>query len=81
MGQISKSEFEALLQVIATGLVKKIIEETGLDEDAAIEKLYTSELYAALEKESTKVWHYSVYALYDMLMDECATDKLTLPDF
>ena len=81
MGQISKTEFESVLQVIATGIVKIIIEETGLYEDAAIEKLYTSELYAALEKEATKVWHYSVYALYDMLVDECATGKLTLPCF
>ncbi len=40
-------QFDLVLQVISTGLVKKIITEQGLDEDTAMERLYTSALYAA----------------------------------
>jgi hypothetical protein len=73
--------FEMVLQTVSTGLVEKIINETGLDEDAAIEKLYCSELYAALENEETKVWHYSVPKLYSLFQDETETGRLTLPEY
>jgi hypothetical protein len=51
------SRFEIVLQVVSTGLIEKIITETGLKEDEAIEKLYSSALYSMLENEETKVWH------------------------
>ena len=75
------SIFGIVLQVISTGLVEKIITETGLSEDAALENLYSSALYSALEKEETKVWHYSVTMLYKLYKEEIATGKLTLPDY
>ena len=74
-------EFEMILQVVATGLVEKIIVETGYDEDTAIEKLYTSELYSMLEREKTKVWYYSVHKLSDLWDKEMKTGKLVLPAF
>ena len=73
--------FEVVLQVISTGLVEKIISETGLDEDTAMENLYSSALYSTLEKEETKVWHYSVPMLYDLYNEEKTTGKLELPDY
>ena len=74
------NNFDIVLQVISTGLVEKIITETGLNEDEAMEKLYYSELYSMLENEETKVWHYSVTLLYELYKDELATGKLTLPE-
>jgi hypothetical protein len=74
-------QFEVVLQVISTGLVEKIINETGLPEDAAIEKLYSSALYSALEKEETEVWHYSVAKLYELFKEETETGWLTLPEY
>jgi hypothetical protein len=63
------------------GLVSKIISETGLDEDAAMERLYYFELYASLEIVQTKVWYYSVPKLYSLLEGEAQTGRLTLPEF
>ena len=70
--------FEIVLQTILTGLVGKIITDKGLDEDAAIESLYSSKLYAMLEKEDTKLWHYSVPMLYDLFNEEFATGDFIL---
>lgn len=78
---ITKGQFEAVLSVIVTGLADKIRVESGLRENDAIEKLYASALYAALEDEKTKVWHYSVSLLYDLYKAEMATGRLELPDY
>ena len=75
------NQFNLVLQTISTGLVGKIISETGLDEDTAMDKLYSSELYVALEKEETKVWHYSVPKLYELWENETKTGRLVLPEY
>jgi len=71
-------EFEMVLQIIATGLVSKIITNKGLGEDTAIESLYSSKLYAMLEKEETKLWYYSVPMLYDLYNEELVTGSFTI---
>ena len=78
---IENNQFEMVLQTISTELVAKIITETGLDEDTAMEKLYSSALYSALENEETKVWHYSVAKLYELWNNEIKTERLTLPEY
>ena len=75
------NKFAIILQTISTGLVAKIIDETTLDEDTAMERLYSSELYSALEKEETKVWYYSVPKLYELWEKETKTGKLVLPEY
>ena len=78
---IDKNSFEMVLLTICAGLVKKIVLETGLHENAAMEKLYSSALYSELEKEETKVWHYSVPKLYELLEKETKTGQLVLPAY
>jgi hypothetical protein len=78
---VEKGKFAAILPVIVSGLTNKIIEDTGISEDEAFEKLYNSELYTALENEKTKVWYYSVHFLFDLYQNEMTTGKLELPDF
>ena len=73
-------KFEIVLQIISTGLVDKIMTGAGQDEDAAMEKLYSSELYSMLEKEETKVWHYSVPMLYELYQEETKTGSITFPE-
>lgn len=75
------NQFNLVLQTISTGLVAKIIAETGFDEDIAMEKLYSSELYSTLEKEETKVWYYSVPKLYELWEKETKTGQLVLPEY
>ena len=70
--------FEVVLQTISTGLVEKIMTDKRLDENAAMESLYSSKLYAMLEKEDTKLWHYSVPMLYDLFNEELTTGDFAL---
>ncbi len=74
-------QFELVLQTISTGLVAKIISEKQLVEDTAMDKLYSSALYAALEQEKTKVWHYSVPMLYELWEEELKSGELILPEY
>ena len=73
--------FDVVLQTISTGLVDKIMSETGLDENAAMVSLYSSAIYSVLEKEKTKVWHFSIPMLYDLYHEEITTGKLELPEY
>ena len=77
MGQ---EQFNAILPVISADLSIKISEMRGVAEDKAIELLYTSRLYAALEQEETKVWQYCTDMLYSLLEREWETGEIAFPD-
>ena len=74
-------QFEALLPVIAARLAVKIVERQELMQEEAITLLYNSQIYAALENEKTKVWHYSAEKLYILFEEEQSTGKLELPEY
>ena len=78
---MEKSKFAAILPVIIGALANKIIEETAVSEAEVFDRLYNSELYAALENEETKVWTYSVPMLFDLYQNEINTGILELPDY
>lgn len=73
-------EFAVLLPHISSDLVRVIVEKRGISEQEAILKLYTSKLYAMLEREETKVWHYSTPMLYSLLEQEEKTGDIEFPD-
>ena len=77
---MERNKFAVILPVIIGGLVKKIIEEAHLSETEALDKLYNSELYSVLERENTKLWHYSIPKLFELWENEIKTGKLKLPD-
>ena len=78
---MDKAKFEALLPLIVTSLVQKIIERKRLSHDEAFAKLYGSRLYDALDNEETKVWHYSAEKLFMLFEEELLTGKLELPEY
>ena len=51
-----------------------------IKDDEAFDKLYGSELYAAMENEETKLWTYSVPKLFEIFKGEINTGELDLPD-
>jgi len=78
---VEKNKFAAILPVVVGGLVNKIIEEMNVSDEEALEMLYNSELYTALETEETKVWTYSIPKLIELYQNEIKTGKLELPDY
>ena len=77
MGQ---ERFLAMMQYISTDLVSMIAEKQNISEESAIKKLYSSKLYAALEKEETKVWQYSTQMLYSLFEQEEKNGEIQYPD-
>lgn len=77
---MNPSQFAAIMPYISADLVGMIAEKENISENAAITKLYNSELYAILEQKDTKVWHYSTHMLYSLLKQEETTGKIEFPD-
>jgi len=78
---MDKKTFEAVLTVISAALVDKIANEFDVSEDEAMERLYASQLYGALEQEEQKVWYYSVAKLFTLYEEELASGALVLPAY
>jgi hypothetical protein len=72
-------EFKATLQMLVPMVIQVIIEKKDLPIIPAVKLLYVSKLYEKLEKESTKLWHLSPLALYELLEIERETGKLIFP--
>jgi len=78
---MDKDKFDALLPLIVTSVMQKIIEKKKITEDEAFTRFYNSTLYLFLENEQTKVWHYSAEKLFRLFDDEIKTGKLELPEY
>lgn len=77
---MSQEQFAAILPYISADLINMICNKKEITEEEAIIKLYTSQLYAALEQEDTKLWHYSTEMLYWLLVQEEQTGAICYPD-
>lgn len=77
MGQ---EQFIAMMPYISADLVSLITEKQGISEEDAIKKLYSSKLYAFLEKEDTKIWQYSTHMLYSLFEQEEKDGTIQFPD-
>ena len=77
---MSAEKFSALMGVLVPQIVLLITENYPYDELMATTELYSSELYAALEQEDLKLWHYSPKSLFMMFDEEKKTGKFTFPE-
>lgn len=77
---MGKEQFNAIMPAISADIISMIAEKRNIPEAEAIKLLYTSELYAALETEETKVWQYSTPMLYSLLEQEWNSGKICYPD-
>lgn len=77
---MEQDQFNAVLPIISADLVRAIADRRGISEDDAIRLLYDSQLYAALEREETKVWQYSTPMLYSLLEQEWNDGVIHYPD-
>lgn len=66
----SVKEFQAVLQIIVSGLAQMIVNRQNISDLEALSQLYSSRLYEKLEHEETKVWHFSVPTLFSLFLEE-----------
>lgn len=72
-------EFKATLQMLIPMIIQLIMEKKDIMAVEAIKLFYLSGLYEKLESESTKLWHLSPLAIFELLEIELQTGKLIFP--
>lgn len=75
-----REKFDALMPVIVNDLVGMVAKKQRLPESRAMHEVYDSKLYELLEREETKLWHYSTNMLYSLLEQEQQTGFIIFPD-
>ena len=69
---MNKDRFSALMAMMTSDIISKIMNKYGFDENKALSLFHKSELYKMLEKEETKVWQYSsemIVELFERVMN------------
>ncbi|MDR0507002.1 MAG: hypothetical protein LBH32_09345 [Dysgonamonadaceae bacterium] len=74
-----QQQFEAIFPLKIESIVELLISQRKMPLQDALDYLYSSQLYAILEREETKMWHYSPQMLLYLLDNEKETGFLTLP--
>ena len=77
---MNDKSFTAILGIIVPEIVHRIAESYSCDEVAATEKFYASKVYALLEQEETKMWHFSPLTLFNMYDEEQKTGNFSFPE-
>lgn len=78
---MNEDQFAAFLAcAVVPPIIQLIRQKTGQNALEAVEKFYHSELYSLLEKEDTKIWHYSALTLFNMYASEMETGKIAFPE-
>ena len=76
---MTEKDFEIMLYGITANVIVKIMELNNWTEDVAMERFAQSKVYSYLEREETKVWHYSSLMLAQLFNEERA-GKFSLPE-
>ncbi len=77
---MSDEKFSALIGLIVPEIVHLIAENYHYSEIEASKELYRTKLYALLEREDTKLWHFSPLTLFNMFDEEKKTGGFTIPE-
>ena len=77
---MEQKKFEAMLNLIVPKVIHLITENYLYDEVTASKEFYDSKVYALLEQEDTKLWHFSPLTLFNMFEEEKKTGDFTIPE-
>ncbi len=80
MTQQEQRQFTATMQMIVPQVIDRMVKEYGMEASHAMKELYTSQLYADLERESSKLWHLSPLALAELWHSEKTTGHIPYPE-
>lgn len=77
---MNNEKFSAIMGLIVPEVVRLITENYPYDEVTASRKFYRSQVYASMEQEETKLWHFSPLTLYNMFDEEQKNGSFTFPE-
>ena len=69
---MSEEKFSAVIGLIVPEVIHLITENYPYDEVNAAQEFYRTQVYALLEQEETKLWHFSPLTLFNMFDEEMA---------
>lgn len=73
-------KFSAVMGILVPQVIRLITKNYAYDEMTAANEFYSSNLYALLEQEDTKLWHFSPLTLFNMFDEEKKTGSFTFPE-
>lgn len=73
-------QFSAVMGILVEQIVHLITENYTYDEITASNEFYNSKIYALLEQEETKLWHFSPLTLFNIFDEEKKTGSFELPE-
>ena len=77
---MAPNEFAGVLKLIVPKILDQYMKVQGVSWEIAIERLYNSTMYSALEDPETSLWHLSPLLLCDLLAEEVETGDITWPE-
>lgn len=77
---MDREKFCAIMGLLVPQVIRLISEQYAYDELTATNEFYASKVYGLLEKEETKVWHFSPLTLFHMYKEEKATGSFVFPE-
>lgn len=77
---MSAEKFSAVMGILVEQIVHLIAENGAYDEVTAANEFYNSKVYALLEQENTKLWHFSPFTLFNLFITEKKTGTFELPE-
>lgn len=80
MTEQEEKQFTAVMQLIVPQVIDCMIKVYGIDANDALGQLYQSQLYADLERESSKLWHLSPLTLAELWHSEKNTGHIQYPE-
>lgn len=77
---MEEKKFGAVMGILVPQVIRLITENYPYDEMTAANEFYESDLYALLEQEDTKLWHFSPLTLFNMFDEEKKTGSFEIPE-
>lgn len=77
---MGEERFGAVMGVLVPQVIRLITENYPYDEMIAANEFYGSDIYALLEQEDTKLWHFSPLTLFNLFDEEKKTGSFELPE-
>ena len=77
---MNDEKFAPIMGILVEQVVHLIAENYEYDELVASNAFYNSKVYALLEQEETKLWHFSPLTLFNLFVEEQKTGSFELPE-
>ena len=77
---MDSKEWTGTLKLITPKVVEEVMKSRNMTQNEAVKLFYLSETYSLLEKENSKMWHFSPIALCDIFERELDGKELAIPE-